>query len=181
MNDSKTQGLGVKTLRLTLLRTQDSKTHLAPRLKTVRPKTLVPGRQVGRQQDIHMCTHTSGAAPHLGDVRAPALFLSGRALAGLHGNLQELRVREVGEARRHTAGCARGAKTGFVTDNTTHTRAVVTTHTRAHSQDTSPAGRPQSGHQSRCVRKPHLMHSGAPSSASSDRSRSRIPALDSRR
>ena len=55
------------------------------------------GQQVRRQQDIHA---PRWERRHLGDEGVGLVLELGRALAGVHCDLQELRVREVGEARR---------------------------------------------------------------------------------
>eukprot|EP00964_Phaeocystis_antarctica_P160530 scaffold132186_cov78-Phaeocystis_antarctica.AAC.2 len=54
------------------------------------------GQQVRRQQDIHAPRRERR---HLGDEGVGLVLELGRALAGVHGDLQELCVREVGEAR----------------------------------------------------------------------------------
>eukprot|EP00964_Phaeocystis_antarctica_P076224 scaffold47117_cov65-Phaeocystis_antarctica.AAC.8 len=55
------------------------------------------GQQVRRQQDIHA---PRWERRHLGDEGVGLVLELGRALAGVHDDLQELCVREVGEARR---------------------------------------------------------------------------------
>eukprot|EP00964_Phaeocystis_antarctica_P034567 scaffold19672_cov71-Phaeocystis_antarctica.AAC.2 len=55
------------------------------------------GQQVRRQQDIHA---PRWERRHLGDEGVGLVLELGRALAGVYGELQELRVREVGQARR---------------------------------------------------------------------------------
>eukprot|EP00964_Phaeocystis_antarctica_P139436 scaffold104211_cov69-Phaeocystis_antarctica.AAC.3 len=54
------------------------------------------GQQVRRQQDIHA---PRWERRHLSDEGVGLVLELGRALAGVHGELQELRVRERGEAR----------------------------------------------------------------------------------
>eukprot|EP00964_Phaeocystis_antarctica_P013698 scaffold7516_cov81-Phaeocystis_antarctica.AAC.4 len=53
------------------------------------------GQQVRRQQDIHA---PRWERRHLGDEGVGLVLELGRALAGVHGDIQELRVRELGEA-----------------------------------------------------------------------------------
>eukprot|EP00964_Phaeocystis_antarctica_P060054 scaffold35776_cov63-Phaeocystis_antarctica.AAC.2 len=55
------------------------------------------GQQVRRQQDIHA---PRWERRHFGDEGVGLVFELGRTLAGVHGKPQELRVREVGQARR---------------------------------------------------------------------------------
>eukprot|EP00964_Phaeocystis_antarctica_P006674 scaffold3608_cov65-Phaeocystis_antarctica.AAC.7 len=54
------------------------------------------GQQVRRQQDIHA---PQWERRHLGDEGVGLVLELRRALAGVHGELQELRVREVGQAQ----------------------------------------------------------------------------------
>eukprot|EP00964_Phaeocystis_antarctica_P054826 scaffold32260_cov70-Phaeocystis_antarctica.AAC.3 len=66
------------------------------------------GQQVRRQQDIHT---PRWERRHLGDEGVGLVLELGRALAGVHGELQELRVREVGQAQaaHETGGNVRGS------------------------------------------------------------------------
>eukprot|EP00964_Phaeocystis_antarctica_P028320 scaffold15971_cov76-Phaeocystis_antarctica.AAC.4 len=71
------------------------------------------GQQVRRQQDIHA---PRWERRHLGDEGVGLVLELGRALdvegvEGVYGELQELRVREVGEARRQAHGGGRWAST----------------------------------------------------------------------
>eukprot|EP00964_Phaeocystis_antarctica_P002518 scaffold1319_cov64-Phaeocystis_antarctica.AAC.1 len=54
------------------------------------------GQQVRRQQDIHA---PRWERRHLSDEGVGLVLELGRALAGVHGDVQELRVREVGQAQ----------------------------------------------------------------------------------
>eukprot|EP00964_Phaeocystis_antarctica_P111310 scaffold75668_cov75-Phaeocystis_antarctica.AAC.4 len=65
------------------------------------------GQQVRRQQDIHAPRRERR---HLGDEGVGLVLELGRALAGVHGDFQELRVREVGQAQaaHETGGNGRG-------------------------------------------------------------------------
>eukprot|EP00964_Phaeocystis_antarctica_P028260 scaffold15942_cov74-Phaeocystis_antarctica.AAC.3 len=66
------------------------------------------GQQVRRQQDIHA---PRWERRHFGDEGVGLVLELGRALAGVHGELQELSAREVGQARQQaheTGGNGRG-------------------------------------------------------------------------
>eukprot|EP00964_Phaeocystis_antarctica_P117540 scaffold81363_cov68-Phaeocystis_antarctica.AAC.3 len=67
------------------------------------------GQQVRRQQDIHA---PQWERRHFGDEGVGLVLELGRALAGVHGEHQELSVREVGKTRRQaheTGGTERGS------------------------------------------------------------------------